>query len=160
MLLLSFSASSAQDRPWQVILCSGDTLAACRLDSLHDNVLNATCKIRAFSVPVDSIAALVQHKEGHFLIGAAIGTLMGAVAGAIIGAATYEKPKPEPKPGTLNLTFDWGPLAALVGGIIGAVGGFVCGGLIGSFSAGSETYDLKGKTLREKLYIIRGLLPK
>jgi hypothetical protein len=78
MLLLSFSASAAQERPWQVILHSGDMLTAVRLDSLHDNVVSATCDSGSFSLPVDSIAALVQHKEGSFMKGAGIGSLVGS----------------------------------------------------------------------------------
>ena len=152
MLLLLFSASSAQDNTCQVILYSGDTLTACRLDSLHDNVLSATCDIRAFSFPVDSIAVLVQHKEGHFWKGAAIGSFLGAGAGAIVGYATYHKP-------ANGWTFDLGPGGSTGGGlIIGAVGGFVVGGVFGASSTVTKTYNLKGKTLRVKLQIIEYLL--
>jgi hypothetical protein len=144
MLLLVFSASSAQESPWRVILSSGDTLTACRLDSLHNNVLSGTCDIKAFSFSVDSIAALVQHKEGSFWTGALIGSLVGAATGAAFGA--------------IQAT-DYTSAAAGGGGIIGAVGGFVVGGIIGA-SSSHETYDLTAKTLNMKLQIIKNLLPK
>lgn len=151
ILLFSFSASSAQDR-WQVILNSGDTLTAYRLDSLHENVLNATCNGKTFSFPVDSIAALAQHKEGPFWVGALVGTLVGGAAGFAIGDATIKRTGSEVfNPEAFDLIKD---------GLIGGVGGFIVGGVIGASSSGSETYDLKGKTLRVKLYIIEQLLSK
>jgi hypothetical protein len=156
MLLLSCPALSAQDSPWQVILNSSDTLTASRLDSLHENILSATCDDRALSIPVDSIAALVQYTKGHFWNGAGIGTLVGAGAGAVIGLVTYQKPEPK---GFITIDLGSGP-AALGGALIGAVGGFAVGGIIGALSSGHEMYDLKGKKLRVKLYIIGQLIAK
>ena len=151
VLLSFFSASSAQGKPWQLILCSGDTLTACRLDSLHDNVLTCTCDTGMLFVPVDSIAALVQHKEGSFSKGALIGSLVGAVAGGGIAAGTYQ---PSPSPHFFNIGQGG---ATVMGGIAGASVGFFLGGIIGSSSSGSE-FDLRGKGLKVKLLIIQRLL--
>ena len=151
VLLSFFSASSAQGKPWQLILCSGDTLTACRLDSLHDNVLTCTCDTGMLFVPVDSIAALVQHKEGSFSKGALIGSLVGAVAGGGIAAGTYQ---PSPSPHFFNIGQGG---ATVMGGIAGASVGFFLGGIIGSSSSGSE-FDLRGKRLKVKLLIIQRLL--
>jgi hypothetical protein len=148
VLLSSFSASSAQGKPWQVILCSGDTLTPCSLDSLHDNILTCTCDTGTLFVPVDSIAALVQHKEGNFSKGALIGSLVGAVAGGVIAAETYQ-------PSPFDMIGEGG--ATVMGGIAGASFGFFIGGIIGSSSSGSE-FDLRGKKLIVKLLIIQGLL--
>ena len=148
VLLSFFSASSAQGKPWQLILCSGDTLTACRLDSLHDNVLTCTCDTGMLFVPVDSIAALVQHKEGSFSKGALIGSLVGAVAGGVIAAGTYQ-------PSPFDIIGQGG--ATVMGGIAGASFGFFIGGIIGSSSSGSE-FDLRGKKLIVKLLIIQRLL--
>jgi hypothetical protein len=152
MLFISIPTLSAQNNTWQVIRLSDDTVTACRLDSLHDNVLYATCGIKAFFFPVDSIAALVQHKEGRFWKYAVTGSWISAGAGAIIGFATYQKP-------TSGWAIDFGPSGAAGGGlIIGAASGFVVGGIIGALDSDSKTYDLKGKTLKVKLQIIHSLL--
>ena len=148
VLLSSFSASIAQENPWQVILCSGDTLTACRLDSLHYNVLTCTCDTGMFLVSVDSIAGLVQHKEGNFSKGALIGSLAGAVAGSVISAGTYQ-------PSPFHIIGQGG--ATVMGGIAGASVGFFLGGIIGSLSSGSE-FDLRGRRLIVKLLIIQRLL--
>lgn len=147
VLLSSFSASSAQAKPWQLILCSGDTLTACRLDSLHDDVLSGTCNIGTFSLPVDSIAALVQQKEGSFSKGAGTGSLVGAVAGVIIG-------------GVIDHNSPLSEMGVVLFGrmFVGALAGLFVGGIIGTSSSGNETYELKGETLVVKLQIIERLL--
>lgn len=152
MLFISIPTLSAQNNTWQVIRLSDEIVTECRLDSLHDNVLYATCGIKAISFPVDSISALVQHKEGRFWKYAVTGSWICAGAGAIIGFATYQKP-------TSGWAIDFGPSGAAGGGlIIGAASGFVVGGIIGVLDSDSKTYDLKRKTLRVKLQIINSLL--
>jgi hypothetical protein len=150
-LLLSLSASSAQDI-WQVILKSGDTLTVRGLDSLHDNILSTNNGTSSF--PVDSIAALIKQKEDHFLTGAILGTLGGAVAGGCIGAVTNGG---KSQFGGISVEQE---RATEIGGLFGAIGGFVIGGVIGTPYPDSETFDLKRKTLREKLYIIEQILSK
>jgi hypothetical protein len=153
MLCFSISQALAQESTLRLISLSGDTLNACRIDSLSDIVLFASCSGKAISIPIDSIAILERFKEGHFLKGAAIGTLVGGTVGAIIGYATYQKPEPRPN-GLFTIDLGPGP-AALGGGLIGGVGGFVVGGIIGS-SSDHYKIDLRTqKTLRMKRLIIQ-----
>jgi hypothetical protein len=153
ILCLSISPVSAQESTLRLISVSNDTLNLCRIDSLSDIVLFASCSNKALSLPIDSIAIIERIKEGHFLKGAALGTLVGVTVGAIIGYATYQKPEPRPN-GLFTIDLGPGP-ATLGGGLIGGVGGFVVGGVIGS-SSDHYTIDLRSrKTLKMKRLIIQ-----
>lgn len=157
LLLLSFPVTHAQDNYWQVILHSGDTLKACRLDSLQSEILSATCSSGAYSFPVDSIVAFARPKERHFWKGAKTGALIGGAVGVIVGIAVAPKETGASGSNLVYGNFGAG-LAVLGGGLAGALGGLVVGGVIEASSSNTETYDLKEKTTGFKLAIIKRLL--
>ncbi len=142
ILCISVSLSSAQENAWKLICFSGDTISVCKLDSLPDMVLFATCICRTISIPIDSIAVLTRFKEGSFWNGAGKGFLFGAAIGAFIGFESYHKPEPKP------FAIDLGPgPVALGGGILGGTGGFLIGGIIGTSSGHYEIYDLRSEKI-------------
>lgn len=157
LLLFSFPLLHAQDSDWQIITHAGDTVKGCRLDSLHDNVLSAMCDHGAVSISVDSIAILMRTNSGGFSRGVMIGSLTGLAVGAGIGAATYEKPKPRDF-GTWDLDLGGPGVNALGGAFFGTLGGFIIGGVVGSLTSGSESFDLQGTTPEMKQQIITRLL--
>ena len=144
------SANDA-DFPWRLIYISGNELRLNRLVSLSDTRLAALRNDKSISIPIDSIAALVHFKEGHFWIGAGIGFVAGTAAGLIIGAAAA--PKADPNKPIQSFANQGGSLAT--GLIIGAPLGFIAGGIIGG-TDGYETYDLRGqKDVKMKRQILQ-----
>ncbi len=129
------------DFPWRLIYISGGEFRANRLDSLSDICLYAMSNDKYIRVRIDSIAALVHFKEGHFWIGAGVGFLVGTVTGIIIGALSTPKQDPS-KPSIPNLA---PAVASVGGGLIGAVLGFFTGGIAGG-TDGYEIYDLRTQT--------------
>ena len=152
IFFFSASLSLAQESTLRLVSLSGDTIDACRIDSISDIAVFASCSGKVISVPIDSIGVLECFKKGHFLRGAAIGTLVGATVGVIVGYATYQKPEPNG-----SFTVNLGPgLSELSGGLIGGVGGFIVGGVIGASSSDHYKFDLRTqKTLRTKRLIIQ-----
>jgi hypothetical protein len=150
--LLSCPTSFAQERNWQVMLLSGDTLNACRIDSLTNNMLNVTCDSGPMSIPVDSIAALAVHKEGRFWKGAGWGSIIGGFVGAGIAASSYHP--------TQTSMFDFGGLdAGLEGCAYGAVCGLLIGGIISdSITSDHRVFDLRGKRTTTRLHILTYLV--
>src|SRR5258707_5924104 len=129
---------SAQDAAWRVVRSAGDTLPNSSLNVIDDTVLAVTFDDRLLSVSIDSVELLLHHKDSHFLRGAGYGTLIGGAAGAVIGAVSYHEP--EHHPGEwFYIDFGRGAVTG-AGAILGAVGGFVIGGIIGATSGGSETF--------------------
>jgi hypothetical protein len=152
VLCIMTLSASAQESTLRVISLAGDTLQACRIDSLSENILFGSCSGKSIFIPIDSIAIVERFKEGDFLKGATIGTLAGAAAGAIIGYATYQKPGPKSN-GSFTIDLGPGP-AAFAGVLLGGVGGFVIGGVIGA-SSDQNKIDLRGKkTVKMKRMII------
>ncbi len=144
--------SSAQSNEWTVITSTGYTLRSCTIGTLEGDVVNLVCGNSAVQIRVDSLSMLIRHKESHFWSGAGYGTLVGIAVGAIVGLATYQKP-------TGAWSIDLGPgVAALGGGVLGAVTGFIIGGIIGAVSGGDETYDLSQEPTKEKIRILRYIL--
>jgi hypothetical protein len=156
----SLSMVPLSDQPWEIRSLSGDTVSACALDSLHGMALFATCGGKTFSFPVDSIAVLVREKESHFKEGASIGWRIGAAAGALIFALTVHPPAKEGL-SNVDVGASIAPLGiALAGCGVGALTGYLCGGLIGSLSGGRETYELKEETLGAKLRTIEQVVKR
>lgn len=155
LYILSFTyptISSAQTNKWTVITSAQDTLRSCIVVKLEGDVVNLFCGSSVVQISVDSLSMLIRHKESHFWSGAGYGTLAGITVGAIVGLATYHKP-------TGAWDIDLGPgVAALGGGILGAVTGFTIGGIVGAVSGGDEKYDLSQEPTKEKIKILRDLL--
>ena len=145
--VFSVSSLSAQGESWRIICLSGDTLNACRLDSLPAIILFATCSDRFLAIPIDSIEVLIGVNQRRSSSQAVSGLLLGAAAGAIIGSLTYQRPE-----GLLDI----GPGgAALAGAVFGAVAGCAVGVTLRGSSNEEETYDLRPeKTLRMKRRIL------
>jgi hypothetical protein len=120
-------------------------------------------------IPVDSIAILLRHRESHFREGAAWGVLGGVILGAVIGVVSTREPKSSDRTYdesknhggdlSLNMGFHFGKAEAAVGyGLLGALGGFFVGGIVGSNVSGDEVHDLRNMNRALKVQVIRQFL--
>jgi hypothetical protein len=145
------TVSSAQTNEWTIITSARDTLRPCIIGKLEGDVVNLICGSSAIQISADSLSMLTRHEESHFWSGAGYGTLIGAAMGTFVGAATYQK-------STGTFALDLGPgVAALGGGILGAVMGFTIGGIVGIVSGGDKEYDLSQEPTVEKIKILRDI---
>jgi len=138
--------SSAQKNTWRVELSSGNTLSDCKVQLINDSLLMLDCGSTMLRIPIDSVVLLSRHKESTFWTGAGWGTLTGATIGALLGWSTRSS-------GQL-----FSGLNAPVYGILGGLGGFVVGGIIGASNGGDETYRLSERTRHNKISIIHFII--
>jgi len=159
VLLLIFSAANAllaQDNAWQIKLADGDILSNLSLQNVVGDSLVVSQTGQARRIAVDDIVEMRRAGKSKFWKGAGIGFLAGGATGALIGLATYEEPDP-----ANGFTLDFGPGAnALAGGILGGLGGFVVGGMIGASAGKDEVYDFSTKTFEQKLAVLRLIVAK
>ncbi|HTY10224.1 MAG TPA: hypothetical protein VMF88_04030 [Bacteroidota bacterium] len=150
------SFRTVEQDPWRLTLLSDEVIAAGTLDSLHEGVLYATKAGRALILPVDSIAVIERHVEGHFWTGAIFGLIGGSALGGLFAEAAHGQDPGISPPASS----DAGHAPALVSGfVIGGMGGFVVGGIIGSSpSSGNGTYTLTGKKMREKIAALQMII--
>ena len=95
------------------------------------------------TIPYQNIQEVILRRKGSVGKGIAIGSISGFFVGAVIGAAMYQS-----KPGTVY-GFDVGVEGEAIGiGFLGAVGGAVVGGIIGS--AAKKTFIIGGN--RDKFH--------
>jgi hypothetical protein len=152
IVLLTFPIiSRAQSKEWTVVTSTHDTLRSCIIGTLKGDTVNLISGNSVVQISVDSLSMLIRHGETQFWSGAGYGTLAGVAVGAFVGLAADEK-----STGTFALNFGPG-VAALGGGILGAVTGFTIGGIIGAVSGGDEKHDLSQEPTGGKIKILRDL---
>lgn len=104
------------------------------------------------SLPIDSIAQVVEERRSHFWTGAAIGGLAGGVAGGVIGNVSYTDH---------GLFENLGKgVSTLEGTAIGIGAGFLVGGLIGAETGADNVYDLGDRSVIVKRHILMQLLSR
>lgn len=141
LTVLMFQTAPAQDR-WDLYLSSGEVLSVCKLDSLNEYVLvGLRCNYQPFAIHCDSLNALRRYWETDpataMIIGAGIGALSGLGLGISFKASTAS---------TLSMVLGF------------ALGGLYWAPMISS--KGVDTYELVGKSLDEKLRVIRPFLTR
>jgi hypothetical protein len=141
LTVLMFQTAPAQDR-WDLYLSSGEVLSVCKLDSLNGHVLvGLRCNYQPFAIHCDSLNALRRYWERDPGTANLIGAGVGALAGLLIGVST------ESSSGFRIATV-----------VSFAFTGFILAPNISS--QGVETYELVGKSLDEKLSVIRPFLTR
>ena len=138
--------SLAQAQEWSIIRLSGDTLAPCVLQSVHDSVLTIDSRGVLVSVPIDSVVGLFRHEPSHVLTGTVVGALGGVVIGALIGSATYEEPRSV-------FAIASPAMSTIGGGLLGLMGGSLVGAGIGAAVSADETYSLAGRSHNTKYMV-------
>lgn len=135
------SISVAQSKEWNILTSGRETIYRCTIVAVNDSLVEASHWNLPISIPVESVAVLTRDsRPSKFVAGAVAGVVVGGVVGGMVGRASYKKP-------TGEFAIDFGPGPAVVGGAIGA-------------ASGNEVHDLRERSHREKVEIIRALISK
>lgn len=137
---------------WRVGISGGDTLTGCLLQAIDDSLLTLTRRGEVISLPVDSIDFVSRRTTSRFWTGAGYGSVVGAIVGYMLGVGSYK----EPAYGQMRI-IDAGTVG-LAMGILGGVGGFAVGGIVGAAASLDEMYKLSGRTHNNKLVVLRMVL--
>lgn len=139
--LLSVETVLSQDNSWIITVATGDTLSGCSLVSLEGDSLQIGWSGFPVSLPVESLRKLQYHRRSEFWRGSFYGCAAGAIAGTLGSAA---------ETGSESST--------ATAGALGAVSGFMVGGLAAEYLSRDDQYDLLRYDLPEKKAILRRLL--
>ena len=142
-LLLPVEKGLSQNNSWIITIATGDTLSGCSLISLEGDSLQITWSGFPVSLPVESLRKLQYHRSSEFLRGAFYGSAAGAIVGTLVGVSGAGSKS-----------------SATAEGALGAVSGFVAGGLAAEYLSRDDRYDLLNYNVPEKKNIIRMLLPQ
>ncbi len=140
-LLLFVETAFSQDNSWIITIATGDTLSGCSLVSLEGDSLRIGWSGFPVSLPVESLRKLQYHRKSEFWRGAFYGTAVGAITGTL-GSAKGTSSEP----------------SDATAGSLGAVCGFVAGGLAAEYLSRDDKYDLTSDNVPERKDLLRTLL--
>jgi hypothetical protein len=141
LVLLNVELGHSQYNAWIITIATGDTLSGCTLTSLDGDSLRVVWSGFPVSLPVESIRMLQYHRKSDFWEGALYGSAAGAMAGTMIVATSS---------GSTSSVSEVGAM--------GAVGGFVIGGLAAGYLSRDDRYDFSGLDALERKSMIAPLL--
>ena len=149
-LLIATNLLLAKGNNWELTLANGDIISNISIQNLVGDSLALSQSGKISWINVDSIIVIRKIVESKFWIGAGIGALAGTGLGALIASSSNEKSPSN----SFSIRLSQGAAVA-IGAVLGGVCGLLIGGIIGATASEDEVYDLAGKTLKEKLGIIR-----
>jgi len=134
-----------------LVTTSRDTISHCKLDSLGLFELYLSSEKGLVSVRIRDIAILhYERSVSHFL-----SIFVGALVGGFVGVQVGHHYRWSKDPGEL---IDLSGVPAVAGAFLGILVGAVLGEGIAVSLSKSETYDLRGRTDRDKIAIIQDLM--
>ena len=140
LVLLNVELGHSQYNTWIITIATGDTLSGCTLTSLDGDSLRVVWSGFPVSLPVESIRMLQYHRKSDFWEGALYGSAAGAMAGTMSVATSSVS--------TSSVSE------------VGAVGGFILGGLAAGYLSRDDHYDFSGLDAVERKSIIAPLLSR
>jgi outer membrane lipoprotein SlyB len=140
-LLLFVAPGLCQNNSWIITIATGDTLSGCSLIALEGDSLRAEWSGFPVMLPVESLRKLQYHRRSEFWRGAFYGSTIGAIGGTFVAGtgagSTY---------------------STVAEGALGALSGFLIGGLAADYLSRDDRYDLVNVDIPERKNIIRTLM--
>jgi hypothetical protein len=185
-LLYSLLNQSKKLRDVMILLWSISQISIAQSDAAHHKfyyaIINYTngARVKSILYDVSDSALLIQGKPGTLIYqlsyydidkikirkkgsagtGILVGTGSGILVGSIIGLASYKQPEPASN-GWGSITYDPGPGgSAIAGGIFGAIGGLIIGGVIGSLPATTIKINHSYQNFSNAIPTIKNYCPK